>query len=305
MSILLHDNGLRAVLLRVAGLFAERGVDSPRLSAELLLARALEREREDLLKLLILDPGFVLPDAALARLTELAARRAGGEPAAYILGTREFYGRDFAVTPATLIPRPETELIVDLALRFAANTAMRGRPWFADFGLGSGCLAVTLACELPTWQGVGLELSAPALAVAADNAARHRAGNLRLMRADFARPPLAPACLRLLVSNPPYVSQSEYEQLGREVRDFEPRSALVPAPDPETAPGAPPDGLEDAARILRAAAVVLEPGGLLLMEMGHEQGRPLAHLAETILRGTPHVHKDLAGLDRVLAIRKP
>lgn len=229
-SLAPEEKSLDRALRAFATALSESGVDSPRLSAELLLARALGMDRSALLKLLLLEPEKRLEPQVLDLARSLVERRSKGEPAAYILGFREFYGRDFNVTPDTLIPRPETELLVDLALERARSLSRPGI--FADFGTGSGCLAVTLACELPLWRGVALDTSRPALTVARENARRNcpeQARRLLWLEADFTLPPLAPASLDLLVANPPYVSEAEYRTLAPGVREFEPKSALVPA----------------------------------------------------------------------------
>lgn len=136
-------------------------------------------------------------------MTGLLRRRADGEPAAYLLGQREFYGRDFRVTPATLIPRPETEHLIEAALKGCGGPVS-----FADLGTGSGCIAVTLCAERPDWHGLMVDLSGRALAVACQNAVRHNVRQrLQPVRADFTRPLLRPESLDLLVSNPPYVAR--------------------------------------------------------------------------------------------------
>jgi release factor glutamine methyltransferase len=302
---------LRAVLTRMTRRFAASAVDSPRLSAELLLAESLGLDRSGLLKRLILNPESPVPEAALANCESLARRRASGEPAAYILGRKEFYGRTFAVSPACLVPRPETELLVDLAIRFMRGNEAPGAGLFADFGTGSGCIAVTLALEMPAWQGFALDNSVEALRLAARNAALLAAPNLAFALADFTRPPLGPSSLHLLLSNPPYVSQAEYEKLDPEVRRFEPKSALVPAAFPHpfapSAEGSATEaaaGLEAALSILASAAVLLRPGGLLLLEMGCAQAKNLRNACVPDRWTEPAAHRDLAGLDRVLAVRK-
>lgn len=332
-------NRLREALLACVSKLKDAGVDSPRLSAELLLAKAWGIERSELLKRLILNPATPVPGSVIACFAELFKRRAKGEPAAYILGSKEFYGRDFSVTPATLIPRPETELLVDLALAHGralpaarptaafhahALPAKADQPTpflFADMGAGSGCIAVTLALELPAWQGLALDKSKAALQVAQKNAERLGAARVGFIRADFTKPPLFPSSLDMLISNPPYVSESEYQELSPEVRCFEPKSALVPAPLPQPArpgqphgpltapagamPPPPSTGLEAADALIGLARTLLRPGGLLLMEIGHNQGQALlTRLHDTGWHGA-RVHKDLAGLDRVLAASRP
>ena len=198
----------------------EAAVDSPRLSAELILQHVCGISRVELAT----RPETFLSSDQLSRMTGLLRRRADGEPAAYLLGQREFYGRDFRVTPATLIPRPETEHLIEAALK-----GCDGPVNFADLGTGSGCIAVTLCAERPDWRGLMVDLSGRALAVACQNAVRHDVRRrLQPVRADFTRPLLRPESLDLLVSNPPYVGKTEYEGLSAEVRDFEPVTALVP-----------------------------------------------------------------------------
>lgn len=292
---------LRTALALMERRFSAAAVDSPRLSAEVLLAEALGMDRNELLKRLILTPESCPPASALAVAEDLARRRGTGEPVAHILGRKEFYGREFSVTPATLVPRPETELLVDLALRFAASGRAPRGGWFGDFGAGSGCIAVTLGLELPAWRGLALDRSPEALGVARNNARRLRADGLAFALADFTRPPLRPGSLDLLVSNPPYVSQAEYAGLSREVRDFEPKSALVPDV-PEKKDTA--DGMEHAGAIISQAMRLLRPGGQLLVEIGCRQAAAALAAASDKAWESVEIHRDLAGLDRVLAARK-
>ncbi len=287
----------------------EAAVDSPRLSAELILRHVCGISRVELAT----RPETPLTAEELSRMSGLLRRRAEGEPAAYLIGQREFYGRDFRVTPATLIPRPETELLIETALK-----SCQGAVRFADLGTGSGCIAVTLCAERPEWRGIMADLSGRALAVACQNAARHKVRERLLpVRADFTRPLLRPASLDLLVSNPPYVGQREYEGLSAEVRDFEPVTALVPgfvdsdkipghhhhgpAPGPDTEP----EGLEHLEAVAGEAFTALKPGGLLLMEHGWKQGSALKVLLESHTWENVVIYQDLAGRDRLVSARRP
>ncbi len=278
------------------------GVDSPRLSAELLTAHAMGVSREDLIKTLILFPNTPLEPEALDAARSLIARREAGEPASYLIGRKEFYGREFAVNAATLIPRPDTETLIDAALGFAKEyrPAMPPPFSFADLGTGSGCIAVTLALELgPSWRGRAVDISPEALAVARNNAARLNAANLDFAQGDFTRPLFAPASLDLVAANPPYVGEEEYAGLSREVRDFEPKTALVPPAEEGIAAAGP----EHEIILLHRAAEVLRPGGLLLMECGCTQGDVLLRATEETNAGTwrnTRILPDLAGLPRVL-----
>lgn len=267
----------------------EAGVDAPRLSAQVLLAHVLGVDRHRML--LDRDRTVTSPQAECART--LVARRAMGEPVAYLVGDKEFYGLDFVVSPDVLVPRPETEHVVEAAVAaFAWDASLV----FADLGTGSGCLAVTLAHLLPRARGLALDVSAPALAVAARNAARHGvADRLALVRGSFGSPVLGAGRFDLVVSNPPYVSDEEYAGVSHEVRDFEPRDALVPRTD-----GPSSDGLECYRRLAPEACAALRPGGLLLLEIGCGQGAAVGG----ILRGHGYadvrVLPDLAGHDRVV-----
>ncbi|MDR2160787.1 MAG: peptide chain release factor N(5)-glutamine methyltransferase [Desulfovibrio sp.] len=285
----METRDIRRQVRSLARDFARAGVDSPRLSAELILATALGMDRQDLLRELLLRPERPLSPAEESLLRRLAARRAAGEPAAYITGRREFFGRDFLVTPAVLIPRPETELLVETAL---AGSARQGV--LADFGTGSGCIVLSLALEMPGWRCLGLDRSREALAVARANAAALGAARAVFVLADFSRPPLLPRSLDLLAGNPPYVSGAEYRRLSREIRNFEPRAALVPGGDEA-------GGQEALDAIMDQAALFLRPGGRLLLEIGQTQER------EALARLRPEdwakaeVLRDLAGRPRLLA----
>lgn len=265
---------------------AAAGVDSPRLSAELLAAKAFGLTRMGL----IMRAKEGVENAGLAVFRSLVARRATGEPVAYLLGEKEFFGLPFLVTPDVLIPRPETELIVEEAQRvFPADASFR----FADLGTGSGALAVALAHVFPDASGLAVDLSERALEVARRNAiANGVEARLAFLHADFTRLSLAPASLDLVVANPPYVTQAEYASLSPEVRDFEPRSALE----------SPEAGLWHLRGLLPVAQGALRTRGLLLCELGAGQGAA----ALEILRGCghgfeqAHILKDYAGLDRIL-----
>ena len=217
----------------------------------------------------------------------LIDRRARREPIAYITGVQEFWNRDFAVSPAVLIPRPETELIVEIALSSVFGVA-------ADIGTGSGCLAITLAAECPRTRLVATDTSAPAIAVARANARRHAVSD----RIEFRQTRYLDGIdgpFDLIVSNPPYVTDDEYAELEPEVRSYEPRSALT----------AGTDGLTDIRLVLTTASRMLSPGGLLLMEIGHTQAGAVRDLITgdsglLLLR----ISNDLQGIPRIAAIER-
>ncbi len=323
---------LKDFIIEQSNRLSEKSIDSPKLSVEVLICKVLSITRQDLLKKLLLDPMSALDPVETRQVMELMARRLQGEPVAYITGEKEFYGRDFIVNSATLIPRPETEMLVDAAIIFArsleeqkAKARHREHPdsqaarqndhgtgltggmnlaspenpsgRFADFGTGSGCLAVSLAAELPGWKGVALDISPVALMTARRNAlAHHVAQNLLFCRANFIQTCLREDSLDLIVANPPYISEDEFSGLSPEVKNFEPSSALL----------SDEDGLALPRAVISEAARVLKPGGLLLMEFGYTQGTDIDNYIKSNNLLDGHIVKDLAQLDRMLfAVKKP
>ncbi len=269
------------------------GIAAARESVDILLAAALGRDRA----FLHAHPEYQLTAGELARFTEYMDRRLRGEPAQYILGRQEFYGRDFEVTPAVLIPRPETELLVEAALEKAGAMKLASAPVrLVDVGTGSGCIAITLALELAARgqiaQVVATDISPAALAVAENNARRWRAA-VAFQSGDWLEAWHGQAGqFDLIVSNPPYIPESELAGLQREVREHEPRVALMAG---ET-------GLENYARLLPAALRLLTPGGWLILEMGYRSAEGVRNWftdwAEVETRC------DLQGWPRVLLARK-
>lgn len=228
----------------------------------------------------------------LATVRSLLKRRAAGEPVAYILGFKEFYGRRFRVDPSVLVPRPETEHLVDLALGHLAGLELE-QPRIVDVGTGSGAIAVTLAAEVETAVVVAIDVSEAALGVAARNAelleVRDR---VKLVRGDVLSPMRNPASVNVVVSNPPYLDDALVATLGRSVRDFEPVGALHGGAD----------GLDVHRRLVVEAARVLKPGGLLAAEIaGAEQGARLVEVwAATGAFEPASVQSDYAGHGRVV-----
>lgn len=231
-----------------------------------------------------------LTPAQAERFADLLARRESGEPVAYLLGVREFYGRDFKVGPAVLIPRPETELIVDLVReRVPAGAA----PAILDLGTGSGALAVTLALELPAASVTAVDFSAAALGVARANAEALGA-RVRFLESDWFAALDAGERFGVIVSNPPYVADGDPHLAEGDVR-FEPASALASGPA----------GLDDIVRIVAAAPAFLTPGGWLLLEHGYDQA---AAVRELLLAGgfvEVASARDLAGIERITLGRRP
>lgn len=251
-------------VLRLAGRELERaGVESPGLTAELLMAHTLGWTRTRVLGH-IHDP---LPTQALKGFHHLVQRRASGEPLQYLTGAREFYGLSFRVTPAVLIPRPETEILVEKAVALARSRETPVR--FVDVGTGSGCIAVSVAHEVSDARGWATDLSPAALAVARENAARLEVGGhveficCDLMECFPARP-----AFDLILSNPPYVPGPETGDLPRMIRDYEPHLALCGGDE----------GLAAYRRLIPQAAPRLAPDGFLLMEVGAGQASAVAGL---------------------------
>jgi len=241
--------------------FRARGIDNPRLDAEILLSHALGTNRMQL----ILDGKRPLAPDELARFRELVKRRRAREPVAYLLGQREFYGRPFRVDSRVLIPRPDTETLVDVALLRTRACSMSMRA--LDLCTGSGCVAITLARERPTSHVVGTDKSEGALALARENALRLGAYNVSFRQGDLydALPAAqeqakAPPRFDLVTANPPYIPSGEIATLMPDVREFEPRLALDGGDD----------GLAVARRVVADAPRVLVPGGVLAMEIEAE-----------------------------------
>ena len=274
--------------------FESRSVDEPRLSAEILLAHALGCRRIDLYARFEQAP----TEPQRATFRELVRKAAEHQPIAYLVGHKEFYSLDFVVTPDVLIPRPETELLVEQALAWCA-THPQDRYDLLDIGTGSGCIAIAICKRRPTAHAVATDNSEAALAVAAENVRRHElAERIRTIRADlFELPPDAvpPGKFDLVVSNPPYVSETDRESLPENVRKYEPAAALF----------AGDDGLEMYRRIAAQIAKFLRPGGLVLLEVGMGQSDKVeAFFVDAKLKPVGR-YKDGQGIDRALAFTLP
>jgi release factor glutamine methyltransferase len=233
-------------------------------------------------------PTTTLTSAQAAAYAQLLARAAADEPIPYLIGHAPFYGQEFAVSPAVLIPRPETEQLVDTAIGWARG---RGALRVADVGTGSGCIAITLARHLPAVAVAAVDVSAAALAVARANAARLAPGRVALVRGDLLAA-FAPG-LDLIAANLPYVTRQEWTALPDGVKSYEPALAL----DGGT------DGLDAIRALLPQAAGRLRPGGLMLLEIGWRQGEAVVALAQAALpTARVAVRPDFAGHDRLVVI---
>jgi release factor glutamine methyltransferase len=230
------------------------------------------------------NPMKLLTETQDARIVLLAAQRAMGTPVAYLLDRREFYGRDFALDSSVLIPRPETETLVEAAL-----ARMAPRDTLLDLGTGSGAIAVTIACQRPESRVVATEASAAALAVARANAQRHLCAERIEFLAGSWYEPLGSRAFDVIVSNPPYVAAGD-PHLGRGDLRFEPRGALTDGS---------PDGLASIRAIVAGASDHLKPGGWLLFEHGYDQAEAVHALLEAAGFGSIISMQDLAGIPRV------
>lgn len=279
-------------ITQAADLLSAHRVPDARRDAEALLCHVLGRDRA----WLAAHSSDRMDDDAGQMYSRVLDRRATREPLQYILGTQGFWGREFMVTPEVLIPRPETELIVEAALRLLKDATA---PQVIDLCTGSGCIAVSLADELPASRILAVDRSPEALAVARTNARLHgTADRVRFFEGDLFAP-LAGigmhAGVDVVTANPPYIPADDRAALQPEVRDFEPEMALI----------AGPRGTEVAERIISGAHEYLIPGGSLVMEMGIGQAAALVTFIDrTGAYGAPEVLKDLAGIDRVIVTKR-
>ena len=294
-------------------------IPSHTLATELLLMHALGRDRAWMYS----HPDDALDPAAAEKFLALIARRAAGEPVQYLTGKQEFWGLEFEVTPAVLIPRPETEHVIEVALARLGERGIKihmdtGAPRemlrVADVGTGSGCLAVALAWELPHAEVHATDISEPALEVARRNAARHGVGDhIHFLQRDLltglenadatgvgarhAVPASADdaALFDLIVSNPPYIARNEAAQLQREVRDHEPHAALFGGAT----------GVEMYQRLIDQARDLLRDRGILVLELGHDSAEHVRRIFDAQPEWTKvAITMDLAGIPRVLAAER-
>lgn len=274
---------LRTALNEAIARLEAAGVETPRLDAELLLAHALGKDRT----YLFAHGPDPLPRPVEPRFRELVERRAGREPLPYIVGTWEWLGMSFRVTPAVLIPRPETETLVEeVAERLAPGARV------LDVGAGSGCIGIGLAALRPDLRVTELELSPEAAAVARENVLRLRVED-RVSVVEGRFPETLPSlgCFEAVVSNPPYIPSAEVDQLPPELRRHEPRLALDGGPE----------GLDVLRNLASAAPTVLEPGGMLAVEVAAGQAPRFVELLRAHDRWRePEVIRDLAGVERIV-----
>ena len=272
--------------------FEKNEVSEPRASAEVLLAHVLAEDR----LYLYLNYDRPMDSTELSAFRACIKRRVAGEPSQYITGIQEFWSLPMRVNPTVLIPRPETEVLVQAALEFIGSA--QAKITIMDLGTGSGAIAIALARELPTARIVATDVSMATLQLARENARLNQVdGQISFVQADMlAATSGGSQKFNLVVTNPPYVSHDDFSALPREIRDYEPRHALYGGVD----------GLTAIKHIIREAPTVLRQAGGLLMEMGAGQAESVSTLVrDSQYYQSHHIIKDYSGIDRVLvAIKK-
>lgn len=263
--------------------FAEKGIESPRLDAEVLLGHLLKKERI----YLYVHFDEPLQNEELAAYREMIKKRVAHVPVAYIIGEREFMGLDFKVTPATLVPRPDTEILVQKAIDLLKE---RGPVRFADIGTGSGAICLSVLHFVPEATADTVDISAEARKVAEENAAKLEVADRITFHTGDLLAPLS-GTYDAILSNPPYIPEADIAGLAPEVKDHEPLTALTDGKD----------GLEFYRRLAAEAPAMLKPNGFLAMEVGIREAQAVAELCQdNALIERTEIVKDYAGIDRVV-----
>ncbi|MFZ0034979.1 MAG: peptide chain release factor N(5)-glutamine methyltransferase [Sedimentisphaerales bacterium] len=297
------DWTIQKLLNWVTEYLTNKGIDSPRLSAELLLSYVLELKRIELYT----QFEKIIAEQQLDQLHDLVERAGQHEPVAYLVGKTEFYSLEVDITPDCMIPRPETELLVERAIEFlrtssgkpVAARSHRGEQFVCDLCTGSGCVAVAIARNYPNAHIIATDISDAALSVAAKNIEKHHLEErIRLLCGDLFDP-LIPQLevnkFDLIVCNPPYVSAAEFEKLDKNVKEYEPKLALF----------AGDDGLDIYRRIIEKVEQFLKPNAALMLEVGYDQGQAVRQLLEQIGRFSEiTIEKDFRGNGRVVIAKK-
>jgi release factor glutamine methyltransferase len=284
------ETSIAEALLHASGILVQAGVPEARREAASLLSFIMGKDRT----FLISHSDEQLDDDLLAQFQESVERRAGGEPLQYITGVQDFFGREFYVTPDVLIPRPETELLVEAAIE--AVGAVDSESFICDVGTGSGCIAVTLLCEMRNARAVAIDKSPAAIDVAKLNAQTQGVESRVVFSVSDCFSSLESGKYRfdLVVSNPPYVSAPTMEGLQREVRDHEPLMALSPGPD----------GLSIIRRLLTETPPYVKKNGHLIMEIGFDQGEAVQSLIDARVWRLLEIRPDLQGIPRIVVLQK-
>jgi release factor glutamine methyltransferase len=284
------DWSIAEVLKLASTVLESAGVPEARREAGSLLSFVLGKDRT----FLISHADDRVSDDSLDRFRELVERRAAGEPLQYITGVQDFFGREFRITPDVLIPRPETELLVEAAIEVAGG--QNANPYLCDIGTGSGCIAVTLLCEMPNSRAVAVDKSAAALEIAKLNAQELFVVERALFVVSDCFNSLVGQDYQfdLVVSNPPYVAAAVVAGLQREVRDHEPLVALSPGPD----------GLSIIRRLLEDSPAFLKSGGHMIMEIGFDQGEVVQELVDRNVWHLLEIRPDLQSIPRIVVLQK-
>jgi len=264
----------------------DSGVIDSRREAGLLLALALKRNKT----FLVAHPEYLLNAAEESTVDGFVRRRSSHEPFQYISGVQEFYGLEFEVTPDVLIPRPETEMVVDHAVKILDS---KKRASFCEVGVGSGCIAISILVQARSATAIGVDLSQAALKVAQRNSEKHGVTERFALRESDTFDALTDDQFDLIVSNPPYVPDGDIAGLQAEVRNFEPQAALAGGPD----------GLSIIRRIVQAAPRFLTGRGYLLLEIGFDQSPKVIRLFDTSIWQPPELFPDLQGIPRLVVAR--
>jgi len=262
-------------------------VPDAQFDASLLLSDLLERDRG----FLITHADDLLTEDQLTGFVERTRRRASGEPLQYITGTQEFFGLSFEVSPAVLIPRPETELIVEIALECIEPKA---QATILDLGTGSGCITISILKQRPNTNAIATDLSHEAIKIALRNATRHGVRERTSFLVADALRTFGNTQFDLIVSNPPYVPDADWPTLQREVREHEPRTALTSGQD----------GLDLIRRLLKDAGAFLRPAGYFIFEIGYDQASLVQQLVDQSIWSFLGIREDLQGIPRTVMLQK-
>lgn len=278
-------NDLTSLIAEGARKLVHSGIPEPRREAASLLAFAIGKDRT----FIITHPEYVPTAAENDRYSELISRRASREPFHYIIGKKEFFGLDFKVTPAVLIPRPETEMLVEQAIGFLSE---RPEALFCEVGVGSGCISIAVLANLSNSRAVGVDISDAAIGVANENALTHSVETrFDLRNSDLFSALAETEKFDLIVSNPPYVSSEDFAELKPDVREFEPKTALTDGGD----------GLSIIERIVAGAPDFLGSGGCLMMEIGYDQAERVISLLDSGRWKNVESRPDFQGIRRTVS----
>ncbi len=280
-------SNISEILKFATEILQKNGIDEPRREAKSLLAFALDKDQT----FLIAHPEYQLNKEQEQHFDKLLERRAAREPFQYITGKQEFYGLDFIVSPDVLIPRPETEIIVENAIDFLKEKV---NPRFCEIGVGSGCISVSVLNEIKTATAISVDISKNALKIARQNAEKHLVYERLELKVSDLFSNIGNEKFDLIVSNPPYIPESDLINLQAEVKTFEPHSALF----------AKKDGLEIVENIIYESPMFLKNGGLLLIEIGIGQSEKIEKMISDDIWKKINFVRDLQGIPRTLKAQK-